>query len=73
MGIIERFRQRSVLETALAAAVLVLTAVAYLVLVNARFSEQGGLATVSILLIILISVNILEAIIGLRILENVNT
>lgn len=62
---------RTVLEAALGAAVLVLTAVAFIVLANAGFQQQGGLVTVAILLIILIAVNILSAIIDLRILENV--
>ncbi len=68
---VEEMFGRKVLEAYLGVVVLVLTAVAYVVLATAGFEDQSGLVMLSILLIILISVNILVAVIQLRILENV--
>ncbi|MDY6769561.1 MAG: hypothetical protein SVU88_01170 [Candidatus Nanohaloarchaea archaeon] len=68
---LENLFGRKVLEAYLAVAVLVLTAAAYVILANVGFADQSGLVMVSILLIILIGVNILLAIIQLRILDAV--
>lgn len=60
---------RSVLEGYLAVAIAILTIVTYIVLAGVGFEQQTGTVVLAILMIILISVSILNAIIQLRMLE----
>ncbi len=62
---------RKILEGYIAVAILVLTVVAYLVLAGVGFGDQSNFVMLAILLVILISVNLLNAIILLRILDAV--
>lgn len=64
---------RKVLEAYLAVAVLILTVIVYILLAGVGFNQESGLGVLSILLIILTGVNILHAIIELRILDELKT
>lgn len=63
---------RKVLEAYLAVTVVILTVVAYLLLAGVGFQQQSGFGMLSILIVILIGVNILHAIIELRILDSLD-
>lgn len=58
-----------ILEWYLAVAIAIMTVVTFLILGGSIFNLQGQYIMLAILIIILISVNILNAIIQLRILE----
>ncbi|MDY6773938.1 MAG: hypothetical protein SVS85_01960 [Candidatus Nanohaloarchaea archaeon] len=60
---------RKVLEAYLAVVVVILTAVAYIILAGIGFQQDSGMVMLSILVIILIGVNILSAVVELRMLE----
>lgn len=65
----DRKFQRKVLEGYLAVVILVLTIVTYLILAGVGFDVSAEFVVISILVIILVSVNVLHAIIGLRMLD----
>lgn len=65
----DREFQRRVLQGYLAVIILVLTVVTYLILAGVGFDVGSEFVVTAILLIILISVNVLQAIIGLRTLD----
>jgi len=69
MKAVDREFQRRVLQGYLAVIILVLTAVTYLILAGIGFDVSMEFIVAAILLIILISVNVLQAIIGLRTLD----
>jgi hypothetical protein len=69
MKSMDREFQRRVLQGYLAVIVLVLTVVTYLILAGGGFDVGSEFVVTAILLIILISVNILQSIIGLRTLD----
>ena len=58
-----------ILEWYLAIAIMILTVVSYMVLAGVGFGTQSEFIMIALLLIILIAVNILNAIIHLRMLE----
>lgn len=66
---IENLFGRKVLESYLAVAIFILTIAVYVTLAGIGFEQQSGFVLLSILMMILIGVNILVAIIELRILE----
>ncbi len=69
MKSVDREFQRRVLQGYLAVVILVLTVVTYLILAGVGFDVGSEFVVTAILLIVLISVNILQAIIGLRTLD----
>lgn len=68
----DRAFQRKVLQAYLAVIIVILTIVTYIILAGVGFQVNAEFVVVSILIIILISINILHTIIGLRILDHLD-
>lgn len=66
---IDRKYQRKVLQGYLAAVLLVLTGICYLVLAGTGFKARPDFVVITLLLVVLVSVNTVHAIIELRALD----